>query len=53
LFKVEGTGRRRLDAADSPPELGYVRPHSRIAEYADAEGERDRADVIASLQRQA
>jgi hypothetical protein len=50
LLEVQRTGRRRLDPANAPAEFGYVRTDAGIGEYPDAEGERSRADVIASLQ---
>ena len=53
LLEVQRPRRWRLDPADPSPELGDLRPDPRIGEHPDAEGERDRADVVAPLQRQA
>ena len=52
LLKVECTGGRRLNPADAPAELGNVGPNPRVGEDAEAEGQRDRADVVPALDRQ-
>src|SRR5580700_8350176 len=51
LLEVQGPRGRRLDPADPSPQLGDLGPDPRIGEDADAEGERDGADVVAPLQR--
>ena len=53
LLEIEGAGGRRLDPADAPSELCDVGAHSRVGQYAEAEGERGRADVIPSFERHA
>ena len=53
LLEVQRAGGRRLDPPDAPAELGHVGPDPGIGEYPDAEGKRNRADVISSLQRDA
>ncbi len=53
LLEVQRAGWRRLDATDAPAQLGYIGADARVGQYADAEGQRRRANVVSPLQRQA
>jgi len=50
LLEVQGAGRQWLDPPDAPAELGHVGPDPGVGEHPEPEGERNRADVIPSLQ---
>jgi hypothetical protein len=53
LLEVERTGGRGLDPPDATAEFGHLCPHPGIRKDADAKRKRHRADVIASLERDA
>lgn len=53
MLEVQRAGWRRLDPPDAAAEFRHVGPDAGIGEYPDAKGERNRADVITSLQRHA
>jgi hypothetical protein len=53
LLEVKRAGWLRLYPADAPPQLGDIGPDARVGEYAYAESQRYRADVVTALDRHA